>query len=142
MLIILTVSTSFPQGKSTGQSRFPLAIGDKLRQTLIKISPEEATFSKRGFLTTNPKIQQHLEAIGKTFLQGYEIAIAFNDPSRVIGQLNCIEAEYRGFAFEGAAMGLALLDRLTPWNCTRIEQFLRDEGQNHIYMTYVGIGWL
>ncbi|GBF80268.1 hypothetical protein AsFPU1_1669 [Aphanothece sacrum FPU1] len=115
---------------------------DKLRQTLLSISLEEATFAKRGFQETNAKTQQHLETIGKTFLQGYQTAIAFNDPSGVIAQINQIEAEYRGFAFEGAAMGLALLDRLTPWNSRRIEQYLIDEGQNHIYMTYVGIGWL
>ncbi|MDJ0597661.1 MAG: DUF1702 family protein [Crocosphaera sp.] len=113
-----------------------------MRRTFLNIAPEEATFERRKFLATDSKKQQHLETIGKTFLQGYEIAIAFNDPNLVIVQLNKIEEEYRGFAFEGAAMGLALLDRLTPWNKTRISQFLSLEGQNHIYMTYVGIGWL
>ncbi|CCQ70177.1 UnbL [Crocosphaera watsonii WH 0402] len=39
-------------------------------------------------------------------------------------------------------MGLALLDRLTPWNTNRIDQFLSQDGEDHIYMAYVGIGWL
>lgn len=75
-------------------------------------------------------------------MQGYQTAIAFSDPSQVIVQLNGVEKEYRGFAFEGAAMGLALLDRLTPWNTNRIDQFLSQDGEDHIYMAYVGIGWL
>ncbi|HAC64431.1 MAG TPA: hypothetical protein DCF68_13050 [Cyanothece sp. UBA12306] len=114
----------------------------KIRQTLFSISSEQATFAKRGFYPTNHQTQQHLERIGKTFLEGYQIAIALSNPDRVIPQLNRIESEYRGFAFEGAAMGLALLDCLTFSNCARIKQFLATEGQNHIYMTYVGMGWL
>ncbi|MEA5532427.1 DUF1702 family protein [Crocosphaera sp. XPORK-15E] len=142
MFIIVTIATPFSQGKSADTSTFAPSFFNKLRQTLLGISLEEATFAKRGFQGKNAKTQQHLEAIGKTFLQGYQTAIAFNSPNHVIAQLNQIEAEYRGFAFEGAAMGLTLLDHLTPWNKTRITEFLASEGQNHIYMTYVGIGWL
>ncbi|MGK7942039.1 MAG: DUF1702 family protein [Crocosphaera sp.] len=132
----------FLKQKSTETVTLAPSLGGKLRQTFLQISPEEATFRRRGFLSTHCQTQQHLETIGKTFLQGYQTAIAFNDPSQVIVNLNSLEKEYRGFAFEGAAMGLALLDRLSPWNTTRITQFLSLEGQNHIYMTYVGIGWL
>ncbi len=132
----------FLKGKSTETVTLGPSLWGKLRQTCLQISPEEATFRRRGFLSTHNQTQQHLETIGKTFLQGYQTAIAFSDPSQVIVALNSIKTEYRGFAFEGAAMGLALLDRLTPWNNGRISQFLSLEGKNHIYMTYVGIGWL
>ncbi len=142
MFNILTISMPFLKGKSIETLTLAPSIWGQLRQTLLQISPEEATFRRRGFVSTHCQTQQHLETIGKTFLQGYQTAIAFNDPSQVIVNLNSIEKEYRGFAFEGAAMGLALLDRLNPWNRTRITQFLSLEGQKHIYMTYVGIGWL
>lgn len=33
----------------------------------------------------------------------------------LVPELNLVEAELRGFAFEGAAMGLALLDTIIPW---------------------------
>ncbi len=142
MFNIVTISMPFLKRNSKKDLTLKPTSWGRLRQTLLQISPQEATFKQRGFLSTHAKTQQHLETIGKTFLQGYQTAIAFSDPSQVIVQLNGVEKEYRGFAFEGAAMGLALLDRLTPWNTTRIAQFLRQDGDDHIYMTYVGIGWL
>ena len=53
-----------------------------------------------------------------------------------------MELEWRGFAFEGAAMGLALLDFLTPWRRDRIASFLRGTGDAHTYMIHVGVGWV
>ncbi|MGK7887582.1 MAG: DUF1702 family protein [Crocosphaera sp.] len=142
MLNIVTISVPFLKRKSSENPTFKPTSWGQLRQTLLGISPQEATFKQRGFLSTHGETQEHLETIGKTFLQGYQTAIAFSDPSQVIIQLNGVEKEYRGFAFEGAAMGLALLDRLTPWNTNRIDQFLSQDGEDHIYMAYVGIGWL
>jgi hypothetical protein len=55
--------------------------------------------------------------------------------------LNAVEAARRGFAFEGAAMALALLDRLTPWRTTRWQSFMTGPGAPHIYMVHVGVGW-
>lgn len=121
-----------------------------LRQRLFSISPEEATFARRGFQSSDAKAQQQLEQIGRTFLQGYHAAIALkaapkaiaSDQSEVlIIQLNTIAPEWRGFAFEGAAMGLALLDILTPWKQNRVQMFLAGAGAEHIYMVYVGMGW-
>jgi hypothetical protein len=53
-----------------------------------------------------------------------------------------VEPESRGFAFEGAAMGLALLERLTPWRRRRIAPFLAGQADAHAYMVHVGIGWV
>jgi hypothetical protein len=112
-----------------------------LRQRLFSISPAEATFARRGFAGGNAQSQQRLEKIGKTFLQGYHSAIATPEPEYLLPQLQAIETEWQGFAFEGAAMGLALLDYLTPWKGDRLVKFLESTGGAHIYMTYVGIGW-
>src|SRR5207247_986244 len=54
--------------------------------------------------------------------------------------LERVEIELRGFAFEGAAMGLALLDRLTPWKAQRWRSFARGPGEPHAYMVHVGAG--
>lgn len=113
-----------------------------LRKNLFNISPEETTFARRGFRESTPQIQQHLERVGTTFLQGYNAAIEANRLDLLILKLKAIEAEWRGFAFEGAAMGLALLDTLTPWKRNRVEMFLEDGGRDHIYMVHVGVGWV
>jgi hypothetical protein len=39
-------------------------------------------------------------------------------------------------------MGLALLERLTPWPSHRIQEFLAGPGESHAYMIHVGIGWV
>lgn len=78
---------------------------------------------------------------GQVFLQGYHAALEENDVEALAHRLNEIEVEYRGFAFEGAAMGLALLDSLTPWKRNRWLSFVRNLGAPHIYMVHVGVGW-
>jgi hypothetical protein len=53
-----------------------------------------------------------------------------------------VPAEFLGFSYEGAAMGLALLDWLTPWNRHRVADFLNGVGDPHAYMVHVGAGWV
>ena len=52
-----------------------------------------------------------------------------------------MELELCGFAFEGAGMGLFLLDLLTPWRRDRLSAFLSGPGAPHVYMVHVGAGW-
>lgn len=69
---------------------------------------------------------------------------ALESPSleRLSTRLEAVPLEWRGFAFEGAALGLALLDRLTPWRRDRVQRFLRGPGDPHAYVVHVGVGWL
>ena len=53
-----------------------------------------------------------------------------------------VTSDFRGFAYEGAAMALALLDRITPWNRSRVAGFLAGPGEPHTYMVHVGAGWV
>jgi hypothetical protein len=54
-----------------------------------------------------------LERIGRTFLEGYHASLEEDEPGRLVDRLDGVEPEFRGFAFEGAAMGLALADHLS-----------------------------
>ncbi|MBT9314705.1 DUF1702 family protein [Leptothoe spongobia] len=114
----------------------------QLKEYLFGLSPQETTFDKRGFRVGNPQAQQRLEKSGRIFLQGYHAALADDQPETLAQRLNTVENEWRGFAFEGAAMGLALLDALTPWQCNRLENFIAGPGTDHIYMVHVGAGWV
>src|SRR5690242_7699790 len=117
----------------------PVSFG-RLRQSLFGISPEEATFARRGFQGLGGKAQQRLERIGYTFIEGYHAALEDDEFGVLVPHLNKFENEYRGFAFEGAAMGLTLLDYLLPWR-KRLHAFLKGPGSAHIYMVHVGAGW-
>ena len=114
----------------------------KLRKVFLGISTEQTTFRCRKFYQGESSAQKRLERIGFTFLQGYHAAIEAPKSEALVLKLNSIESEFRGFAFEGAAMGLGLLDSLTPWKRKRFQHFLEVHGNAHTYMMYVGLGWV
>lgn len=113
----------------------------RVRRRLLGIPPAEATFARRGFRQGNPEASSHLEEIGRTFLHGYNTALVEDETGALVQMLNRTAPEFRGFAFEGAAMALELLDRLTPWRKRRVQSLLAREGQAHVYMVHVGVGW-
>ena len=114
---------------------------DHWREQLLHIDAGEASFARRRFRWKDDQVRLRLEAIGATFLLGYNAAIDGRDLPVLVKQLNSIDGEVRGFAFEGAAMGLALLDGLAPWGRSRLPGFIAGPGASHVYMVHVGMGW-
>ncbi len=112
-----------------------------LRRRIFGISVDEVAFARRGFRGGEDARRRHLEGIGRAFLHGYHAALEEARPARLASRLDEWPAEGRGFAFEGAGMGLYLLDRLTPWNRGRLRGFLAGPGARHTYMVHVGAGW-
>jgi enediyne biosynthesis protein E3 len=113
----------------------------RLRRRIFGIPEEEASFARRGFRGGDERTRRHLEQVGRTFLHGYHAALEEDRPVRLASRLDELEPELRGFAFEGAGMGLYLLDLLTPWNRGRLGGFLAGPGAAHVYMVHVGAGW-
>lgn len=111
-----------------------------LRQ-LLKIDSRETQFERRGFICSKPAVRERLERAGRIFLRGYHAALQQNNQEELARHLLQIETQYRGFAFEGAAMALALLDGLSPWKRERFFCFAAGPGKQHIYMLHVGAGW-
>jgi enediyne biosynthesis protein E3 len=111
------------------------------RKLLFGISPDETTFAKRGFHANSDQVRQHLENIGETFVYGYHAALLDDHLDSLTQQLNTLPNERRGFAYEGAAMAMTLLDFLSPFNRTRFKRFIENSGAAHIYMVNVGAGW-
>ena len=111
------------------------------RRRFLGLSPAEASFAKRGFSAGEEEARQRLEQIGVTFLSGYHAALEETGFVSLAHRLATVDAELRGFAFEGAAMGLALLDCFTPWRKDRWRTFTERMAQPHIYMMHVGLGW-
>ena len=111
------------------------------RKRFLGLSPTEASFAKRGFLAGEEKARQRLEKIGVTFLSGYHAALEETGFAPLARRLAVVETDLQGFAFEGAAMGLALLDCFTPWRKDRWRTFTEGLANHHIYMMHVGLGW-
>src|SRR5690348_9356076 len=108
---------------------------------LFGLSLDEVTFSRRGFHEGVAEARHRLEQSGRTFLQGYHAALEKDDVEVLNLRLSSMDREFHGFAFEGAAMALALLDSLTPWKKNRWQAFVRGPGAAHMYMVHVGVGW-
>ena len=124
-----------------GKAENRVSLIGKARRRVLGLSPTEASFDKRGFLTGEAQARQRLEQIGITFLSGYHAALEESGFNSLTHRLAKVDAELRGFAFEGAAMGLALLDCLTPWRKDRWRTFSEHSAKPHIYMMHVGLGW-
>ena len=114
---------------------------NRLRRLIFGISAEEAAFSRRGFKSRDDSLRLRLEQVGKTFLEGYHAALEAEDDAALSRRLDSVEAEVRGFAYEGAGMALALLDFVKPWGRKRLRPFIDGPGSAHHYMMHVGAGW-
>jgi enediyne biosynthesis protein E3 len=113
----------------------------RLRRSLFGISLEEITFVKRGFYRGGePRSQQRLEQIAATFVSGYHAALEDDRFEALLPALQNVDTVLQGFAFEGAAMGLSLLDYFSP-SQQHLVTFMQGAGKEHIYMLHVGAGW-
>ncbi len=116
-------------------------ISKSLRKRLFGIPADETLFSKRGFQAISPEVRNRLEQVAGMFVEGYHLALLTDQLDSLVQQLEQLPNEMRGFAYEGAAMALALLDFLSLRRRNRLQQFLAGAGSNHIYMVHVGVGW-
>jgi hypothetical protein len=113
----------------------------KLRTLVFGISLEEATFKRRRFPQCEERSRLRLETVGTTFLTGYLAALAASSNDDLVRRLENVELERRGFAYEGSAMALGLMDMLLPWRRNRWRSFTSGPANHHEYMMYVGLGW-
>jgi hypothetical protein len=111
-----------------------------LIQQFLKIDQREVEFERRGFVCSKADIRVRLENIGRFFLQGYHAALLEADQSILAGTLNHIDQHHRGFAYEGAAMALALMDGIS-FRGDSFPRFLAGDGKHHVFMLHVGAGW-
>jgi enediyne biosynthesis protein E3 len=112
-----------------------------IRRRVLGIRPEAVSFARLGFSGGTTAARERLSAIPHVFVLGYHAALDDDRMECLVPRLEAITRDDRGFAFEGAAMGLALLDWFTPWKRHRIRGFLQGAGGAHSYMVHVGIGW-
>lgn len=116
-------------------------VASALKLSLFGISPDEATFARRGFAQATESRRLQLERSGRFFLAGYHLALRHGLVAVLAAALDTMEAPVRGFAYEGAAMALALTDAFAPWREPRATAFATGPGASHLYMIHVGIGW-
>ncbi|MFJ8687679.1 DUF1702 family protein [Micromonospora wenchangensis] len=113
----------------------------RLRRRIITPSSSATKLDVRGFHRKNPAAVELLETVGESFLTGYAAAAEARTPAEAEPALEAVRPQFRGFAYEGAAMALAVLDALPGGRSDRVQTFLAGRGADHVYMAYVGVGW-
>lgn len=101
----------------------------------------ETSLEVRGFHVKSPQARDRLEEVGRTFLAGFAYAAEAKRPADAELELEQVPAAVRGFAYEGAAMALAIRDVMPGGGVHHVADFIAGEGDRHIYMVYVGVGW-
>ena len=107
----------------------------KLLRSLIGVSHKQATSFSEG----NTEKWRHLEKVVLSAIEGYHATLDSSRFEVFVPHLDQIELEFRGYAYEGAAMGLTGLDCMLPWK-NRLQAYMDGPGSAHIYMVHIGAG--
>jgi enediyne biosynthesis protein E3 len=108
---------------------------------LLAPPASDVTFLVRGFHVGQPEARDYLEQIGRYFLTGLEYGMTVPGEREIAARLETVSWEYRGFAYEGAAMALAVLDGLLPVPGGRLHRFITGPAARQVYTAHVGAGW-
>ncbi len=111
-----------------------------LLQKLLRIPPGKVACNSPGFREAEEGVRRRLRNIGEVFRYGYNAGLADSGLDALSRELEQITPECRGFAYEGAAMALDILDQLKP-RAHRVAALLRGPGAAHVFMVHVGVGW-
>jgi hypothetical protein len=112
-----------------------------LRSRILTPNVSETKLSTRGFHVKSTEARDLLEKVGETFLTGYAYAAEARTPAEAEERLEEIPKRFRGFAYEGAGMGFAILDATPLSRGPKVAGFLAGRGDAQIYLVYVGVGW-
>jgi hypothetical protein len=112
----------------------------RLRKLILDLAFSHPGLSRLQFRGGTGEARLRLEQAKDTLLRGLYVALVDDRPEALLPRLNAVEAEWRSVAFMGAAMGLELLDQLTPWRRDRWCSFLEGAGAPHIFHVHLGAG--
>jgi enediyne biosynthesis protein E2 len=121
----------------------PTTMLGAVRKRLIAPPMDVTSFAVRGFRLDTPA-RAKLEESARQFTIGFEFAIEQKGNDAIADRLEMLEAEYRGFAYEGAVMALTLRDVMSPVPGNKhVETFagVGGLGEHQIFMGYIGIGF-
>lgn len=117
------------------------SVGRQLRRALLGRSDRDAERALGRLRIEEPGARAHAAAILEAFFAGYNHALEEEHPGALDCRLETVERSHRGFAAEGAAMALAVVDALTLAGARRWRAFADGPGAAHVYMAHVGYGW-
>lgn len=79
------------------------------------------------------------EPVARTLVDSFYLTLEDSRFDVLVPRLDAVDVEMRGIAYEGAGMGLTLLDSLFPWR-RRLPAFLDGPGAPYRHLVYIGAG--
>lgn len=108
---------------------------------LLRQDMRQVDFGLRRFRLRSGPARNRLEDSGRAFLEGFNQSLDARSADALGTALDAVTEEIRGFAFEGAGMGCALLDLLTLSRGRRVRELLQGPGSDYPHLIHVGAGW-
>ncbi|WP_396897614.1 DUF1702 family protein [Nocardia colli] len=97
-------------------------------------------FEVRGFRSTDPDLRARLEGVCSSLLAGYNPVMRYGVPEP-LEEIEKLDPDMRGFAYEGAAIACAMLDVLTLSRGRNVPTLLSSPtAQHYPQLTAIGIG--
>lgn len=112
-----------------------------LARKVFNLAGDERAFL-RSLGAADGSMRRRMEEIARSFSEGCHAALEEPRPGPLAMRLARVELELQGFAYEGAGLGLALLDATMPWRRRRLGDFIAGAGSSQTYMLHVGSGWV
>lgn len=100
---------------------------------------EQMAGERYGFQEDMARVWQGFEPVAQTLVGGFHAALEDTRLHALVRRLDAVPSELRGIAYEGAGMGLTLLDSLFPWR-QRLNAFLAGPGARYLGLVYIGAG--
>jgi hypothetical protein len=103
--------------------------------------PSETEMDRRpGWPPAGAEQRAQLQRVADTFMIGLRVGLDGTPMTAIDGRLERIDRQFRGFAYEGCAMGLAVTDSVSL-RPRRVRDYLAGPGADHVYMAFIGVGW-
>lgn len=114
----------------------------KILKPVFKLSAEafpKMAAERFGAQEDMDKTWLTFEPVARTLVDSFYMTIDNSSFDKLVPMLDAIDSELRGIAYEGAGMGLMLLDSLFPGK-KRLASFLEGPGAPYRCLVYIGAG--
>jgi hypothetical protein len=119
-----------------------VSLSGRIFKSLFRISAEvfeQMAGERYGFQEDMAQTWLGFKPVAETLVAGFHAVLDDSRFKMLVPRLNAFPPELRGIAYEGAGMGLTVLDALLPWK-KRLQAFLVGPGARYAGLVYIGAG--
>lgn len=119
-----------------------VSVVGRLRGAVFGIDAEKVLtrFENRGWRVDDDRTRDQLYSVWRSVAYGYNAAVREPQLARLTTRIEGVDPAFRGWAWEGAGMGLTLLDRLMP-PPRRATAALRGPAMRYHGAFNIRVGW-